>query len=41
MSEPVMDREVRRRSAVLDHVEEVTGDVAMICRYFGISCPTY
>ncbi|MFR9774316.1 helix-turn-helix domain-containing protein, partial [Nocardia sp. SC052] len=41
MSEPVMDREVRRRLAVLRHVEEVTGNVAMTCRYFGISRPTY
>ncbi|CDM74695.1 IS481 family transposase [Mycobacterium marinum] len=41
MNEPVFDREVRRRLAVLRHVEEVTGDVAMSCRYFGISRPTY
>ncbi|WP_228000499.1 helix-turn-helix domain-containing protein [Nocardia australiensis] len=41
MSEPAMDREVRRRLAVLRHVEEVTGNVAMTCRYFGISRPTY
>jgi hypothetical protein len=32
-----MDREVRRRLAVLRHVEEVTGNVAMTARYFGIS----
>ncbi|MCK2243739.1 MULTISPECIES: IS481 family transposase [unclassified Crossiella] len=36
-----MDRQVRRRLAVLRHVEEVTGNVAMTCRYFGISRPTY
>ena len=41
MNEPVLDREVRRRLAVLRHVEEVTGNVAMTCRYFGISRPTY
>ncbi|GJO23484.1 IS481 family transposase [Mycobacterium marinum] len=41
MNEPVFDREVRRRLAVLRHVEEVTGNVAMSCRYFGISRPTY
>lgn len=41
MNEPVGDREVRRRLAVLRHVEEVTGNVAMTCRYFGISRPTY
>jgi transposase InsO family protein len=36
-----LDRQVRRRLAVLRHVEEVTGNVAMTCRYFGISRPTY
>ncbi|WP_442024267.1 helix-turn-helix domain-containing protein [Nocardia sp. 2YAB30] len=41
MSEPVMDREVRRRLAVLRHVEEVGGNVAMTCRYFGISRQIY
>jgi transposase-like protein len=41
VDEPVGDREVRRRLAVLRHVEEVTGNVAMTCRYFGISRPTY
>jgi transposase InsO family protein len=41
VDEPVLDREVRRRLAVLRHVEEVTGNVAMTCRYFGISRPTY
>ena len=32
VSEPVMDREVRRRLAVVRHVEEVTGKLAMTCR---------
>lgn len=41
MSEPQLDRQVRRRLAVLRHVEEVTGNVAMTCRYFGISRQTY
>lgn len=36
-----MDRQVRHRLAVLRHVEEVTGNVAMTCRYFRISRPTY
>jgi transposase InsO family protein len=36
-----LDRQARRRLAVLRHVEEVTGNVAMTCRYFGISRPTY
>jgi transposase InsO family protein len=41
VNEPIGDREVRRRLAVLRHVEEITGNVAMTCRYFGISRPTY
>ena len=41
MSEPELDRQVRRRLAVLRHVEEVTGNVAMTCRYYGISRQTY
>ena len=32
MTDPLLDREVRRRLAVLRHVEEVTGNVAMTCR---------
>jgi hypothetical protein len=36
MSDPLLDRQVRRRLAVLRHLEEVTGKVAMTCRYFGI-----
>ena len=41
MSDPLLDRQVRRRLAVLRHVEEVTGNVAMTCRYFGISRQLY
>ena len=41
MSDPLSDREVRRRLAVLRHVEEVTGNVAMTARYFGISRQVY
>ena len=40
MSEPRSDRQVRRL-AVLRHVEEVSGNVAMTCRYVGISRPIY
>ncbi|MBA0126745.1 helix-turn-helix domain-containing protein [Haloechinothrix sp. YIM 98757] len=36
-----MDRQVRRRLAVLRHVEKVSANVALTCRYFGISRPTY
>jgi transposase len=41
VSDPLSDREMRRRLAVLRHVEEVTGNVAMTCRYFGISRQLY
>ncbi|WP_372517008.1 helix-turn-helix domain-containing protein, partial [Mycobacterium montefiorense] len=41
MSEPLLPREVRRRLAIIQHAEEVSGNVAMTCRYYGISRPTY
>ena len=41
MTDPTLDRQVRHRMAVLRHAEEVTGNVAMTCRYFGISVPTF
>lgn len=31
------DRQVKRRLAIHRHAEEVTGNIAMTCRYFGIS----
>jgi transposase InsO family protein len=37
MSDPQLPREVRRRLAIIRHVEEVTGNVALTCRYYGIS----
>ena len=41
MSDPLQDRQVRRRLAVLRHAEEVTGNVAQTCRYYGISRQCY
>src|ERR1700748_2344486 len=41
MSEPLLPREVRRRLAIIQHAEEVTGNVAMTCRYYGISRQVY
>ena len=41
MSDPLQDRQVRRRLAVLRHAEEVTGNVAQTCRYYGISRQAY
>lgn len=40
-SEPRLEHEVRRRLALLRHVEEVSGNVAKTCRHYGISRPTY
>lgn len=37
MNNPPLDREAKRRLAIIQHVEEVTGNIAMTCRYFGIS----
>lgn len=31
------DRQVRRRLAILHHAEEITGNVSMTCRYYGIT----
>jgi len=36
-----MDRQQRHRLAVLRHAEEVTGNVAATCRYYGISRQAY
>ena len=41
MSEQTLDRQVRHRLAVLRHAEEMTGNVAMTCRYYGISRATF
>ncbi|WP_260609400.1 helix-turn-helix domain-containing protein [Streptomyces sp. WAC 01325] len=38
---PPLDREAKRRLAVIRHAEEVTGNVAMNCRYCGISQQAY
>jgi transposase-like protein len=37
MSTTIEDRQVRRRLAILRHAEEVTGNVSMTCRYYGIT----
>ena len=41
MSDPLNDPTVHRKLAVLRHVDEVTGNVAMTCRYFDISRQLY
>ena len=41
MDEREQQRKVRHRLAVLRHAEEVTGNVAATCRYYGISRQTF
>ena len=41
MTEKEIDREVQRRLAIFSHAEEVTGNVAMTCRYYGITRQTF
>ena len=41
MTETEIDREVKRRLAIFNHAEEVTGNVAMTCRYYGITRQTF
>lgn len=39
--EQKLDRQAQHRLAILRHAEEVTGNVAQTCRYYGISRPTF
>ena len=41
MDDREQQRKIRHRLAVLRHAEEVTGNVAATCRYYGISQPTF
>ena len=41
MSEQELDRQAKHRLQVIRHAKEVTGNVAMTCRYYGISRPTF
>ncbi len=41
MTERDQQRLVNHRLAVIRHAEEVTGNVAQACRYFGISRQTF
>jgi transposase InsO family protein len=41
MDEREQRRKVKHRLNVLRHAEEVTGNVALTCRYFGITRPTF
>ena len=37
MTEQQLARMAKRRLAILRHAEEITGNVALTCRYYGIS----
>lgn len=37
MTEREQQRLVKHRLAIIEHAQEVTGNVAQTCRYFGIS----
>ena len=37
MTDKELDRNAARRLAIIRHAEEVTGNVALTCRYYGIS----
>ncbi len=37
MTEQQLARTAKRRLAILRHAEEITGNVALTCRYYGIS----
>ncbi|MGH8983562.1 MAG: IS481 family transposase [Acidimicrobiia bacterium] len=41
MDEREQQRKIRHRLAILRHAEEITGNVAATCRYYGISRPTF
>ena len=37
MTDKELDRNAARRLAIIKHAEEVSGNVALTCRYYGIS----
>lgn len=41
MDEREQQHKIRHRLAVLRHAEEVSGNMAATCRYYGISRPTF
>lgn len=41
MTERELTREATRRLAIIRHAQEMTGNVAATCRYYGISRPTF
>jgi transcriptional regulator of acetoin/glycerol metabolism len=41
MDDREQQRKVKRRLAMIRHAQEVTGNVAQTCRYYGISRQAY
>jgi transposase-like protein len=41
MTERELSRNATRRLAIIRHAEEVTGNVALTCRYYGITRQSY
>lgn len=41
MTERELAREAARRLAIIRHAQEVTGNVSLTCRYFGIKRQAY
>ena len=41
VTEQQLVRMAKRRLAILRHAEEITGNVALTCRYYGISRQAY
>jgi hypothetical protein len=41
VTEQELSRRARRRLAIIRHAQEVTGNVALTCRYYGISRQIY
>ena len=41
MDDREQQRKVKRRLAIIRHAQEVTGNVAQTCRYYGISRQVY
>jgi transposase len=41
MTQQELGRQAKRRLAIIRHAQEVTGNVALTCRYYGISRQTY
>lgn len=37
MTDKELDRNAARRLAIIRHAQEVTGNVALKCRYYGVS----